>query len=84
MPVRSRKKELSLTRCSHTQHTIKKQHKDASLHLQAAAIHDEESPTMGEVSDVINDDTTVVDDDMSNDDNDEGMAPCFFVPPGTS
>jgi hypothetical protein len=48
----------------------------ASAAPQAATIHDEESPTMSEVSDavnddttVINDDTTVVDNDTSNDDN---------------
>ena len=38
----------------------------ASVTPQAAAIYDEESPTMGEVSDVVCDDTTVVDD--NNDD----------------
>jgi hypothetical protein len=35
----------------------------ASAAPQAAAIHDEESLTMGEVSDIVDDDTTVVDDD---------------------
>jgi hypothetical protein len=40
----------------------------ASAAPQAATIHDEESPTMGEVSDVVDDDTTVVDDDDDNDD----------------
>ena len=43
----------------------------ASAAPQAAAIHNEESPTMGEVSDVVGDDTTVVDDNTSNDDNDD-------------
>ena len=43
----------------------------ASAAPQAAAIHDEESPTMGEVSDAVDDDTTVVDDDTSDDDDDD-------------
>jgi len=49
-----------------TQHANKKNTKmraSASATPQAATIHDEESPTMGEVSDVIDSDTTVVDND---------------------
>ncbi len=58
----------------------------------AAAIYDSnDSPTMGEVSDVVDDDnTTVVDDDTSDDndetsdDNKKTKDAVFFVPPGTS
>ena len=45
----------------------------ASATPLAAAIYDsDDSPTMGEVSDVVDDDnTTVVDDDTSDDDNEK-------------
>ena len=44
----------------------------ASAAPQAAAIHNEESPTTGEVSDAIDNDTTVVDNNTSDDeDNDD-------------
>jgi len=45
----------------------------ASAALPAAAAYDiEGSPTMSEVSGVVEDDTTVVDDDTSDDDDDGG------------
>jgi hypothetical protein len=64
----------------------------ASAALSAAAIYDSNgSPTMGEVSDVVDDDnSTVVDDDTSDDDDEtsdddnETVDARFFVPPGTS
>jgi hypothetical protein len=56
----------------------------------AANYDSKDSPTMGEVSDVVNDGTTVVNGDMCDDNNDknsdnsETLDDVFFVPPGTS
>jgi hypothetical protein len=64
----------------------------ASAAPLAVAIYDSDDiPTMGEVSDVINNDnTTVVDDDTSSnddktsDDDNKTVDAVFFMPPGTS
>ena len=81
---------------SHKKHSqTHKMSASASAAPPVAAIYDSDySPTMGEVSVVVDDDTTVVDDDDESDndnnddydDNDEGetLDDAFFVPPGTS
>ena len=45
----------------------------SDAHLDAAIYNSDDSPTMGEVSDIVNDDTTVVEDVTCND-NDDNMS----------
>jgi len=61
----------------HANKTKTKMQASASAAPQATTIHDEESPMMGEVSDVVDDDTTVVD-NLSRPINWSGGLKCYY------